>query len=210
MNSLGMNVVKIGLMLAVFAIVATTLVTYTEQSTRDKIAENERQTLLAAINAVVDSKTYNNAILTDTVMIKPNSMLNTSQPTVIYRARMNGNPVAAVFTSIAPNGYNGKIQLLVGVNYDGAITGVRVISHKETPGLGDKIELTKTNWILSFNDVSLSNPAKSKWKVQKDGGQFDQFTGATITPRAIVAAVKRSLEYFNDNREQLFEETINE
>jgi electron transport complex protein RnfG len=166
--------------------------------------------LLAAINAVVDSKTYNNAILTDTVMIKPNSMLNTSQPTVIYRARMNGNPVAAVFTSIAPNGYNGKIQLLVGVNYDGAITGVRVISHKETPGLGDKIELTKTNWILSFNDVSLSNPAKSKWKVQKDGGQFDQFTGATITPRAIVAAVKRSLEYFNDNREQLFEETINE
>jgi electron transport complex protein RnfG len=210
MNSLGINVIKIGVMLAVFAIVATTLVTFTEQNTRDKIAENERQTLLAAINAVVDSHTYNNDILTDTLMIDENPELNTQQPTVVYRARMDDQPVAAVFTSIAPNGYNGKIQLLVGVNYDGSISGVRVISHKETPGLGDKIELTKSNWILSFNDRSLNDPAKSQWKVKKDGGIFDQFTGATITPRAIVAAVKRALTYFDSNREQLFEVTTNE
>ncbi len=210
MNSLGINVIKIGLMLAVFAIVATTLVTFTEQNTRDKIAENERQTLLAAINAVVDRHTYNNDILTDTLTIDKNPELNTQQPTVVYRALMDGQPVAAVFTSIAPNGYNGKIQLLVGINYDGSISGVRVISHKETPGLGDKIELTKSNWILSFNDRSLTNPGKSQWKVKKDGGIFDQFTGATITPRAVVAAVKRALTYFDNNREQLFEVTTNE
>ena len=127
--------------------------------------------------------------------------------TTVYRARKDGAPVAAVFTSIAPNGYSGTIKLLVGVYYDGSLAGVRVINHKETPGLGDKINEKKTNWILKFKGLSLTNPVESQWAVKKDGGEFDQFTGATITPRAVVTAVKKSLQFFEQNRDELFKET---
>jgi len=197
---------KVGLMLALFAIGATSLVSLTEANTRDKIIENERQTLLAAINALVDSNDYDNDILTDTLLIPRVRQLGTSDFTDVYRARMGGSPVAAVFTSIAPNGYNGKIKLLVGVYYDGTLAGVRVINHKETPGLGDKINVKKSDWILQFKGLSLTNPSESLWKVKKDGGDFDQFTGATITPRAVVTAVKKSLQYFEKNRDELFKE----
>jgi len=197
---------KVGLMLALFAIGATSLVSLTEANTRDKIIENERQTLLAAINALVDSNDYDNDILTDTLLIPRVRLLGTSDFTDVYRARKGGSPVAAVFTSIAPNGYNGKIKLLVGVYYDGTLAGVRVINHKETPGLGDKINVKKSDWILQFKGLSLTNPSESLWKVKKDGGDFDQFTGATITPRAVVTAVKKSLQYFEKNRDELFKE----
>jgi electron transport complex protein RnfG len=110
-----------------------------------------------------------------------------------------------VLSSIAPNGYNGEIKLLIGIKYNGELAGVRVISHKETPGLGDKIDAKKSDWILKFEGLSLTNPTESKWKVAKDGGEFDQFTGATITPRAIVEAVKKSLVFFQQHRDQLFE-----
>jgi len=197
---------KVGLMLALFAIGATSLVSLTEANTRDKIIENERQTLLAAINALVDSNDYDNDILTDTLLIPRVRQLGTSDFTDVYRARKGGSPVAVVFTSIAPNGYNGKIKLLVGVYYDGTLAGVRVINHKETPGLGDKINVKKSDWILQFKGLSLTNPSESLWKVKKDGGDFDQFTGATITPRAVVTAVKKSLQYFEKNRDELFKE----
>jgi len=200
------KILHVGLMLAVFAIVATSLVSLTEANTRDKILENERQTLLAAINALVSSDDYDNDILTDTLLIPRVRQLGTTDFTDVYRARKDGSPIAAVFTSIAPNGYNGKIKLLVGVYYDGALAGVRVINHKETPGLGDKIDVKKADWILQFKGLSLTNPAESQWKVKKDGGDFDQFTGATITPRAVVTAVKKSLQYFEKNRDELFKE----
>lgn len=204
------DIFRVGLMLALFAIVATSLVSFTETSTRDTIAENQRQTLLAAINAIIDSDDYNNDIINDTLTIAAEPELGTKEPTTVYRARNNNNPVAAVFTSIAPNGYNGDIQLLIGVNYDGTLTGVRVIRHKETPGLGDKIDVKKADWILQFSGLSINQPVESKWKVKKDGGEFDQFTGATITPRAVVSAVKRALDFFNSNRAQLFEVSPNE
>jgi len=200
------KILRVGLMLAVFAIGATSLVTLTEANTRDKILENERQTLLAAINALVDSNDYDNDILTDTLLIPRVRTLGTKDFTKVYRARKEGKPVAAVFTSIAPNGYNGKIKLLVGVYFDGTLAGVRVINHKETPGLGDKINVKKADWILQFKGLSLTNPSESRWKVKKDGGDFDQFTGATITPRAVVTAVKKSLQYFDNNRDNLFKE----
>jgi len=200
------KILQVGLMLALFAIGATSLVSLTEANTRDKIIENERQTLLAAINALVDSSDYDNDILTDTLLIPRVRQLGTTDFTDVYRARKSGSPVAAVFTSIAPNGYNGKIKLLVGVYFDGTLAGVRVINHKETPGLGDKINVKKSDWILQFKGLSLTNPSESRWKVKKDGGDFDQFTGATITPRAVVTAVKKSLQYFEKNRDELFEE----
>jgi electron transport complex protein RnfG len=195
---------RVGFMLAVFAIVATSLVALTEKATRNTIIDNEKKTLLAAINALVDSSAYDNDIVNDVLVLDSNARLNTTEKSVVYRARKNGKAVAAVFTSIAPNGYSGKIKLLVGVNVDGTLAGVRVISHKETPGLGDKIDVKKTDWILQFKGLSLTRPEGSKWEVKKDGGQFDQFTGATITPRAVVQAIKNALYFFDNNQDELF------
>ncbi len=204
MTVLNTSILRVGLMLAIFAIVATSLVAITEDNTRDQIVENEKQTLLAAINALVDSNDYNNDIITDVLILAKTKRLNTREDSIVYRARKDNQPIAAVFTTIAPNGYNGKIKLLVGVYYDGSLAGVRVISHKETPGLGDKIDLKKADWILQFTGLSLIDPVESKWKVKKDGGQFDQFTGATITPRAVVKAIKNALYFFEKNRDDLF------
>jgi H+/Na+-translocating ferredoxin:NAD+ oxidoreductase subunit G len=206
MNTFTSKILPVGLMLAAFAIVATSLVSLTEKNTHDKIIENERQTLLAAINALVDVNDYNNDILTDTITLASTNQLGTNEESTVYRARIDGTPVAVVFTAIAPNGYNGQIKLLVGVKYDGSLAGVRVINHKETPGLGDKINVKKADWILKFKGLSLKNPDESKWRVKKDGGDFDQFTGATITPRAVVTAVKKALQYYKKNRDALFKE----
>ncbi len=210
MNPIQRHIIKVGLMLAVFAIVATGLVSFTEINTREQIAENQRQALLAALNELVDSSRYDNDILTDTLLLPATTELATTAPTQVYRARKKDTPVAIVLTSIAPDGYSGEIKLLVGIYYDGSLAGVRVIQHKETPGLGDKIDARKSNWILAFNGLSLQNPVESQWKVKKDGGEFDQFTGATITPRAVVTAVKNALLYFKQHREQLFEIATNE
>jgi len=201
------KILPVGLILAVFASVAISLVAMTEVATHERIAENERQTLLAAINALVKPDDYDNAILADTLTLPATTQLATQQDTIVYRARQDGQAIAAIFTSIAPNGYNGKIKLLVGVYYDGSLAGVRVISHKETPGLGDKIDVKKSDWILRFAGLSPTNPTVSKWVVKKDGGVFDQFTGATITPRAVVSAVHNALVYFAGNRDALFKES---
>jgi electron transport complex protein RnfG len=204
------HILRVGLILAAFAIGATSLVVLTEDKTHDKIIDNERQTLLNAINAVISDGQYDNEILTDTLILGSNKQLGTKEISTVYRARKDDKPVAVVLTAIAPNGYNGKITLLIGIKFDGTLTGVRVIKHKETPGLGDKIDVKKANWILNFTGLSLSNPDESRWKVKKDGGDFDQFTGATITPRAIVNAVKKALLYFNANRDALFAQTETE
>lgn len=206
MNVIQKQILTVGLVLAGFAIGATSIVTFTEANTRDKILDNERQTLLSAINSLVGSNEYNNDILTDIITQPKNQQLATKEETTVYRARKDNMPIAAIFTSIAPNGYSGKITLLVGVYYDGTLAGVRVINHKETPGLGDKINEKKTDWILKFKGLSLINPVESKWAVKKDGGEFDQFTGATITPRAVITAVKKSLQFFEQNRDELFKE----
>src|SRR5690606_4959952 len=120
-------------------------------------------------------------------------MLGTTQPVTVYRAFRGGEPVAALFNSVAPDGYSGEIRLLVGVRVDGSLSGVRVLSHKETPGLGDPIEVRHSDWITRFSGLSLENPPFERWKVRRDGGDFDQFTGATITPRAVVKATRNTL-----------------
>lgn len=208
MNVIQRHILTVGFVLAAFAIGATSIVALTEANTRDKIIENERQTLLLAINALVDSSEYNNDILTDIITLPSTQLLATKENTTVYRARKDNIPVAVVFTSIAPNGYSGKITMLVGVYDSGNLAGVRVIKHKETPGLGDKIDNKKTDWILNFKGLSLVSPSESKWTVKKDGGEFDQFTGATITPRAVITAVKKSLQFFEQNSEELFKEAI--
>ncbi len=207
MNVFKDHAFRVGIVLAAFAIVATSLVVLTENNTHDQIIKNERQTLLNAINAVIETDRYNNEILTDTLTLAPTKQLGTKAESTVYRARFNEQPEAAILTAVAPDGYNGKIKLLIGVAYSGTLTGVRVISHKETPGLGDKIDTKKADWILNFKGLSLSRPDINQWKVKKDGGDFDQFTGATITPRAVVTAVKNALLYFEAHRDELFVKT---
>ena len=204
MNTLQHHVISIGLILAAFAIGTSSIVVITEKATRQKIIDNERQTLLKAINILIPMQRYNNDILADTIEIPPEQQLATSKPSTVYRARLDGNPIAAVFTSIAPDGYSGKIKLLIGVYSNGDLAGVRVIQHKETPGLGDKIEPRKSDWINEFSGLSLNEPISTQWQVKKDGGYFDQFTGATITPRAVIRAIKNALLYFKAHQDTLF------
>jgi len=137
-------------------------------------------------------------------MVDNPTLLGSDKPVPVYRARKQGKPVAAVIAAVAPGGYNGNIFLLVGIYQDGSLAGVRIVRHIETPGLGDSIDEQKSDWILSFSGKSLQKPQKNRWKVQRDGGEFNQFTGATITPRAVVKAVYNSLVYFKQNRELLF------
>ncbi|NQY51136.1 MAG: electron transport complex subunit RsxG [Piscirickettsiaceae bacterium] len=204
MNVLRSHISHVGLVLSIFAVCSTSLVVFTKYNTRDKIIKNERQTLLKALNAVIPRTQYNNKILGDTLYLAPNKQLGTNHISTVYRARLNGMPVAAALTIIAPDGYNGTITILVGIAFDGRLIGVRVIQHKETPGLGDKIDIKKTAWILNFRGLYLFNSNVSKWKVKKDGGALNQFTGATVTPRAVVTAIKKSLFYFDVHRNELF------
>lgn len=194
-----------GAFLWVFAVVGTTFVAVTENTTRTKIAENERLVLLRNLNALLPAEKLDNDIVSDTTIVTASALLGTDNDTIVYRARLQGKPIAAIFNSIAPNGYSGKIHLLVGVYADGSVAGVRAVKHSETPGLGDAIETQKSDWVFSFNNLSLENPATSNWLVKKDSGDFDQFTGATITPRAVVLAVKNTLQYYQQNTDSIFE-----
>jgi len=193
-----------GFILTAFAIAGTSLVAVTHEFTKERIASNERQTLLQSLNDLVPSNTVDNDMVSDTLIVSHPQLLGSSE-TRVYRGRMQQQPVAAVLTPIVPDGYSGPIKLLVAVRYDGSLGGVRVINHKETPGLGDKIEESRSDWIFSFKDKSLNDPPIGQWKVKRDGGVFDQFTGATVTPRSIVKAVKNSLLYVRDHRDALYD-----
>jgi electron transport complex protein RnfG len=198
------NILITASLLMLFAATGAALVGVTFIQTEDDIIYNEKLTLLKKLNNIIPAESYNNDLLQDTLIIKPSTLLSTKEESLAYRARKNNQNVAVVFSSIAPNGYNGSIHLLVGVKADGSLAGVRVVKHRETPGLGDVVSITHSNWILGFNDKSLSNPNEKGWKVKRDGGAFDQFTGATITPRAVVKAVHNALLYFDQNQNTLF------
>lgn len=199
------NVLTAGWLLALSALIGTGLMAAVNWHSKPYIMDNERQVLLRSLNSVVPSHSYDNNILTDTTKLLDPQLLGNNEPVLIYRARKGANPVAAVLTVIAPNGYSGPIVLLVGINFAGEITGVRVVQHRETPGLGDGIEIQRSSWIESFTGKSRNNSQDSKWKVKRDGGEFDQFTGATITPRAVVSSVHKALMFFNNNKSQIFE-----
>ncbi len=194
-----------GFLLWLFSVVGTTLVAVTQQTTVDRIKANEKKVLLRNLHALLPPERMDNDMALDTLTIPPAPLLGTDEDTLAYRARKNNEPVAVVLNAIAPGGYNGDIHLLIGIYVDGTVAGVRVVKHNETPGLGDGIEVKKSNWILGFNGKSLQSPPPEHWKVKRDGGDFDQMTGATITPRAIVKAVKNALSYYQQNRQRLFQ-----
>lgn len=197
-------IIVAGLLLAMFALGGSGLVAFTYDQTAQRIKDNEREALLNNLHALVPAESINNDIVTDVVAVSAPDMLG-GEAIQVYRGRMDGKPVATVFTTTVPNGYSGPIKLLVAVNSDKTLGGVRVVSHKETPGLGDKIEEAKSDWIYGFAGKSLTNPDIARWKVKRDGGDFDQFTGATITPRSIVLAVKNTLIYYKNNATKLFD-----
>ena len=192
------------LILAGFSMFGAGLVAVTYTSTKDIIAEAQQAALEASLNQLVPADRYDNRVVEDTIEIIAPEWLGTDQPVTVYRARKNGQPVALFAAPYAPDGYSGPIQLLIGVYADGTLAGVRVLAHKETPGLGDGIDEKHSPWILAFTGKSLENPLLDRWKVKKDGGVFDQFTGATITPRAVVKATQRFLEYVQTHQDVLF------
>jgi electron transport complex protein RnfG len=207
-KSIQHTMTKNGLILAVFAIVATGLIALTYFGTKDQIALQQQQKLLSILNAVIDESSYDNAIQLDCALVTSSELLGSDEPQHIYRATKQGQAVAAAIETTAPDGYSGKIQLVVGITSSQAgsakVAGVRVLEHKETPGLGDKIDLRISNWVLDFNNQIYNADIATNWAVKKDGGQFDQFTGATITPRAVVNAVKLSVEYYLANKATIF------
>jgi electron transport complex protein RnfG len=187
------SIIRPGLLLLIFTAVSIFFVSLTQESTKEKIIYNEEQLLIKRLGELVSG--YNNDILKDKFS-KKIFIHGSEQQINIYPAKIDDEVFAYLLEHTYPNGYNGDIRLLTGVDKENNLLGVRVITHKETPGLGDKIDIRKSNWIEQFTGLSLSNPTRSKWKVTRDGGVFDSFTGATITPRAIVSASYQVLEYF--------------
>lgn len=189
--------------LAGFALVASVLLGVTNCSTEGTIQRRLDEDLKKSLEEVVPATLYDNDILQDTLSI-PSADYNIGEKlSTVYIALKSGQVSAVCFKFTAPDGYSGAINMIMGLDRDGNILGVRVLSHKETPGLGDKIEVAKSSWILSFVGRSLENLSKQQWAVKKDGGDFDQFAGATITPRKSVQAIYRGLQLFKDHQTQL-------
>ncbi|MEF1289396.1 electron transport complex subunit RsxG [Vibrio sp. M260118] len=199
---------KNGAVLAIFACASTGVVALTNYLTKDQIQLQEQRQLLSVLNQVIPHEMHDNDLYRACTLVNAPA-LGTDTPMPAYLATINNEPSALAIEAIAPDGYNGRIKVIIGIKQDGTITGTRVLNHQETPGLGDKIDLRITDWILSFTGKKVTESNLSDWKVRKDGGQFDQFTGATITPRAVVKAVKNTVQYVNTHRDQILAQPLN-
>ncbi len=192
------------LILGIVTAFAVGFLALTHSSTAERIAANERAFILRNLDDLLPRSDYDNDPLADIVYGFDPELLGRGQASAIWRVRRAGRPVAAVLQPITPHGYSGDIALLVAIAVDGSLLGVRVTSHRETPGLGDAIERRRGDWILAFDGRSLGNPGNDGWAVRRDGGVFDEFTGATVTPRAVVSGVYKALQYFALHEEQIF------
>lgn len=197
------SMLKNALVLGLFAIATVGSVAVLQQATAERIAKAERAAQVRALSEILPQGSYDNQLLDNSIQLH-DPLLGSKSPQTAYIALKDGQPSAIILRATAPDGYSGAIHLLIGIQANGQLAGVRVLSHKETPGLGDKIELAKSAWIRSFDGKSLSNPSENGWAVKKDRGEFDQFAGATITPRAVIKAVHKALQFFDANRQQLF------
>lgn len=197
------SMLRNSLVLGLFAVVTVGVVALTRVGTAERISAAEQAAQTRILAEILPPHSHDNR-LSDNALTLQDALLGSPQPQPAWLALKDGRPSAVILQAIAPDGYSGSIRLLVGVQADGRLAGVRVLQHKETPGLGDKIELNKNPWVLDFNGKSLEDPGEAGWAVQKDQGDFDQFAGATITPRAVVKAVHRALQYVDAHRTELF------
>jgi electron transport complex protein RnfG len=189
-----------GLVLGAFCLGFGALLAVTNRITSADIAARAMEDRQNSLGQVIPASLHDNNPVADTITLTDDQ----GQPLTVYRALAKGQ-VTGVAYEIHGSGYAGQIKLMLGVAADGKVLGVRVLAHKETPGLGDKIEVKKGNWIQRFTGLTLGNPPVEKWKVKKDGGEFDQFTGATITPRGVVGAVRDGLAFFTAHQTQMTE-----
>lgn len=201
---IGQSVTRNSVILGLFAILTTGMVVATANLTKDKIAEEKQNALKRSLLEVMPQERLNNDLLESAIDLPAHPLLGTGEVRQAYVAKLSEEPSGIIMQVVAPEGYGGSINLLVGIGVAGEVTGVRVIPpHFETPGLGDAVDIQKSNWITSFNGKSLTNLDEKGWRVKKDGGSFDAFTGATITPRAVVDAVHKSLLYFDAHHSEL-------
>lgn len=206
MAPIGESILRSAIGLGLFAIITAGTIAATQVLTEDRIDQQVRQAEASALFDIIPERKHDNDLLSTAVPLTPHPLLGIREPAQAWIARNKVQPVGVILPVVARNGYSGDIRLLVGIDPEGEVLGVRVTSHRETPGLGDKVELRKSDWIRSFAGKALGRPEVDRWRVAKDGGTFDQFTGATITPRAVVSAVRDALLYFKDHRQRLLGE----
>ena len=200
-RSIGFN----SLLLGAFALVTSLLLASTYLNTRDRIAEAERLSAQRGLLELFPAESHDNDLLADVLPVPAHYLktLGLRRPADVHVVRKAGEVTGFIVPAVAPDGYSGDIDMIIGINADGTLAGVRVTNHRETPGLGDKVELRKHSWILSFDGRSLGDPPRDRWTVTKHGGAFDQFTGATITPRAVVHKVRDALLFHSEYGDEL-------
>lgn len=203
---LGEAIARNAILLGLFALISTAIIAGTFLGSEEKIRQNIRIAEEQALLEIIPRSRHNNSMLDDAYPINDQALLGLRSEKLYYIARKDNVPVAIIFPATARDGYSGDIDMIIGINVSGSIAGVRILSHRETPGLGDAIDRKKSDWIDNFVDKSLLNPAIDRWKVKKDKGVFDQFTGATITPRAVTKTVLQSLQYFDKYQHQLLKQ----
>ena len=189
-----------GMILGAFCLGFGMLLVMTNSLTAGDIAQRAIEDRQNSLKQVIPDNIHDNNLAADTLILKNDQ----GSEVVAYVATREGRVTGVAFETSRP-GYSGAIKVMLGVDPEGKILGARVLAHKETPGLGDKIEVKKGDWILRFTGLSIGNPPLEKWKVKKDGGQFDQFAGATITPRAVVKAIREGLQFFDANKSKIME-----
>ena len=195
-----------GTVLSLFAAITSVATGWSYLGTKAQIDIEVRRAEARQLLEIFPPDTHDNDIIDDMFEVAAETaLLGIREPRQGYRVRQGGTVIGVILPATARDGYSGDIRALVGVRRDGSVAGVRVVAHRETPGLGDKVDLRKSDWILDFNGHSLTNPAVIGWNVEKEGGVFDQFTGATVTPRAVILATRRALEYATLNEATLFE-----
>ena len=199
------RVVKGGVTLAAIAAICASLVAATYQLTAHRIAANEQAWLERSLLPALGDVRFDGSITDSKIVLEPPHELPGNDPAVIYRAWSGGAPAAALFAVTARDGYAGPIRILVGVRAGGNVTGVRILEHRETPGLGDGIEPARSDWVYQFDGRSLGDPPLEGWNLRTDGGRFDQLTGASVTPRAVVKAIRETLLYFDAHQAEIFD-----
>ena len=198
------SVLKGGLTLATIGAVCAALVAMTYLLTHDRIAANEQAWLEKSLEPALAGLFFDGSVSESMRVFRTPHDLPGPDDVIIYRLFADEKPVAALFAVTARDGYAGPIRVLVGIEYDGTVTGIRILEHRETPGLGDRIVSSRSDWVFQFDGRSLGNPSADRWALKRDGGQFDQLTGASVTPRAVISVVKETLIYFDAHREEIF------